>query len=226
LIDNKNEVEVAIGDVHGCYNTLMDLMKILPKNSKHIYTGDLCDKGEYTKEVIQHVIDTNSLCVKGNHDYLMEKYSERFLSSGKTNLWTSSMYGGSKTLESYREDMSTLKKHVEFLSQLPYFLEKEKYFITHGFAIPYYKNREPKKIMSNRLGREFPDWEDFSNYDIINIFGHCDFKEPMINKQYIGIDTGCVYGRRLSAVELGTHKIYSVPFNPKDGLFNDENEYD
>jgi len=45
----------VIGDVHGCFYTLMDLVKKLPKNSEMIFTGDLCDKGFYSKEVIEFV---------------------------------------------------------------------------------------------------------------------------------------------------------------------------
>ena len=49
----------VIGDVHGCYYTLMDLVDKLSKDADLIFVGDLCDKGLYTKEVIEFVKSNN-----------------------------------------------------------------------------------------------------------------------------------------------------------------------
>ena len=57
------------------------------------------------------------------------------------------------------------------------------------------------------------EWRD---YDVINIFGHTHYDEVEIGKNYYGIDTGCVYGGKLTAIELSTMKIIDVPLNKKD----------
>ena len=44
--------------------------------------------------------------------------------------------------------------------------------------------------------------------DVINIFGHCKFDEVLIGKNYYGIDTSCVYGNKLTALQLGSMKIF------------------
>ena len=66
--------------------------------------------------------------------------------------------------------------------------------------------------MSNRPSDEKEwghDWEkEYINYDVINIFGHEVHNKVKIDKNYIGIDTGCVYGKVLTALELNTLKTY------------------
>ena len=48
-----------IGDVHGCFYTLEKLLSKLNKNSEIIFVGDLCDRGFYSKEVIELIIENN-----------------------------------------------------------------------------------------------------------------------------------------------------------------------
>ena len=58
--------------------------------------------------------------------------------------------------------------------------------------------------------------EDFSNSNVINVFGHCDFKEVLFHDKFIGIDTGAVYGGKLTAIELGSHKLVQEDIHKKD----------
>ena len=208
----------CIGDTHGCINTLLSLVDKLPKDAKLIFLGDFCDKGNFTKEVISFIKDNNYLAIKGNHDYMMEQYLKRAILEGKKSLWTSDAWGGYKTVNSYKNDIELMEDHLSFVSGLPLYIEIEKYFLTHGFGLPYYNRKDEvvKQLMSNRLERSYPDWEDFSKYDIINIYGHCDYHEVMYGDNYIGIDTGCVYGRKLTAINLSTKEIIQEDVHNED----------
>ena len=42
------------------------------------------------------------------------------------------------------------------------------------------------------------------------VFGHTPLPEPLIEKNKIGIDTGAVYGGRLTCIELPSRKIYQT----------------
>jgi len=210
-----------IGDVHGCYFTLLKLLKLLPEKSRIIFVGDLVDKGNFSYEVVELVIKNNYEVVLGNHDQMMLLYFKRAFFEKKKNLWTSNMYGGFKTIESYIGNEDKIETHLKFLKSLPKYKIIGKYFITHGFALPYFhqKDNHEKGVISNRINRPFKDWENgYEDYSIINVFGHCDFEEVEIGKNYFGIDTGCVYGRKLTAFELGTHRNISVEFEEKDIL--------
>ena len=166
----------VIGDVHGCYYTLMELIKKLPKNSRLIFVGDLCDRGNYSKEVIEFISSHNYECILGNHDYYMLNYMYDTL-EGKSNLWNSyENMGYDTTLYSYENDKKILDKHILWIKTLPQYIEIEKYFITHAFALPYYQRRDnplfKDALMINRLNTH-PKWKttwekNWNTYPIIN----------------------------------------------------------
>lgn len=218
----------VIGDIHGCYYTLLDLVVKLPKNARLIFVGDLCDRGLHTKEVIDFVIENNYEVVLGNHDdYMITHIIESINNKNKYIRWKDEDYmGGAQTLLSYKDDIHHIEKHLNFLMSLPRYLEIDNYFITHGFALPYYKNRDKNSshigLLKNRIDDEDEwghDWEkNWRDYNVTNIFGHTDYKEVEIGKNYYGIDTGCVYGGKLTAIKLGKMNIISVPLNKKDVL--------
>lgn len=202
-----------IGDVHGCYHTLLKLIEQLPKNSELIFVGDLCDRGLYTKDVIEFVKINNYRCIMGNHEHYM---IEHLLHQNEPR-WLSKEYmGGKETMQSYNGYEKLLNEHLRWLQTLPTYILKDNYFITHAFCLPYYKRRNhlDKKhaMMVNRVADKDEwgyDWEDgYEEYDIINIFGHDHSDDIQISRNFYGIDTGCVYGNRLSAIELGTMKIF------------------
>ncbi|MFK5976264.1 MAG: metallophosphoesterase [Sulfurovum sp.] len=214
----------VIGDIHGCYHTLMALIAKLPKDARLIFVGDLCDRGNYSKEVIEFISSNNYECVLGNHDYYMLRYIYDTL-DGKRNMWNSyENMGHDTTLSSYANDRESLDKHILWISTLPQYIQIDEYFITHAFALPYYQRRDNHKfkeaLMINRLNaplRWKANWEkDWKQYPIINIFGHDDADEVQIGDNYYGIDTACVYGGKLTAIELGTMKLYQQKLLKRD----------
>jgi serine/threonine protein phosphatase 1 len=206
----------VIGDVHGCYHTLMKLIEKLPSDANLIFLGDLCDKGNFSKEVIEFVINGNYLCLKGNHEYLLYNYIRDAIFKDKHNMWSKNkLYGGYKSVQSYQDSHEILQKHIKWIETLPNYIEFERYFLTHAFGLPYYKRRDEKSsqrklftTLVHESGKKREDWEDFSSYDVINIFGHCDFKEVLEGSNYYGIDTGCVYGNKLTAINLESFELY------------------
>jgi len=214
----------VVGDVHGCFNTLLDLVNKLPKEANLIFVGDLCDKGLYTKEVIEFIIKNGYRSVLGNHDMHMILNLEDAL-NGKDSLWnTSSRYYGSATVNSYKgASKSLVKEHISFLKSLPAFIEIDRFLITHGFGLPFYKGRDEKfksfLMRVNRINKmsykEF--YEDgYESYDIINIFGHISFDEVQVGKNYYAIDTNVKRGNKLSAISLDTLEIVNTKANNKD----------
>lgn len=209
----------CIGDVHGCFFTLEQLLKKLPNDAKLIFTGDLCDKGLYSNEVIDFVISEGHEVIQGNHEALMIKFLLEAIEDPEKHKWSSvDMYGGMNTVKSYNGDIDTAKKHIEFVNNLDHYKIIDNYFLTHGFGHPYFNQRDESvwKIRSNRLHNPYEDWEDYQDYEHINIFGHCDFDEVEVGNNYFGIDTGAVYGNKLTAIELGSHKIIQQNTSIKD----------
>jgi len=217
----------VVGDIHGCFNTLKNLVKKLPSDSDLIFVGDLCDRGKYSKEVIDFVMKNNYRCIRGNHEKYLIDHLEDVLFNDKRELnWLKPKWGGQATVDSYKNTSSSIiKKHLVWLKSLPSFiLIEDKYFITHGYGLPYFMRRKSHDekiklaLMSNRIDDEKYkfDWEDYSKYEVINIFGHCKFDEVLIGKNYYGIDTGCLDGGKLTAIELGSMRIIDEPLNYLD----------
>lgn len=210
-----NKEIYVIGDVHGCYHTLLALMGKIPQNSRVIFVGDLVDKGKYSKEIVEFVIQNNYEVILGNHEYLMYNYIREvlFKNNFSSSWYKNKGYGGDLTTQSYKNHLDILIKHLSWIELLPRYIEIDNYFITHGFGLPYYKRKdEPSSkhpLFSNRIDDNCykHDWEDYENYDVINIFGHCVFKDVLVGKNYYGIDTGCVYGNKLTAIQLGSMRV-------------------
>ena len=221
---NMHNNTFVIGDVHGCYHTLQKLISKLPKDADLIFVGDLCDNGHYTKEVVEFVSSNKYRCVLGNHDLHMIKHLKECV-NGKKCAWnTKELFSGDATVESYRVcSESLIDRHLVWLKSLPLFLEIDNYFITHGFGLPYYQRRQQKKyqfsLRVNRLTSTDvrDDWEkNYEEYDVVNIFGHDAYDEVQIGKNYYGIDTGCKYKNKLTAIELGSMEIIDVKFDDRD----------
>lgn len=229
MYPNKEEKLYIIGDVHGCFNTLLALIDKLPnKHPTLVFVGDLVDRGPHSAHVLDWVINNNHLCVKGNHEAVMaDALSNSNVSPVTKNLWLKN--GGDTTLLSYRDfDKKVLKDHLDWIKQLPNYLEfnipdenGKTLFITHGFALPYFSkknekdiavklrnNKLKKMIATERVQEHYKYEENFLDYPIFNIFGHELCKNVIIKDSYAAIDTGCVFGDYLTALEWPSKRIF------------------
>ncbi len=204
----------AIGDIHGCYNKLLALMKKLPINFERdqlVFLGDYIDRGPDSFQVVEYLIGLkkehrNIVFLKGNHEEMLELYLKgieimHFVSNG-----------GGRTLESYSKHSKgngaglIPQSHLDFFNALLLYYETEKYIFAHAGL--------KKKTPLERQKAEDLLWvrNKFirSRYDFgkVVIFGHTHFQEPLIQPNKIGIDTGAVYGNNLTCVELPEIKFY------------------
>jgi len=211
----------VIGDVHGCFYTLQKLLDKLPYDAQLLFVGDLCDKGKYSKDVIEFVRSKGHSCLKGNHEYLMEVYALDAIYNGIESPWsTDKRYGGVMTLDSYQDNQELLKEHIEWIKTLPIYIEIDKYFITHGFGLPHYENKNDKSYRKNFLLDRYEIGMEVENGMVTNIFGHCVFDEVVSGKNFYAIDTGCAYGKKLTALQLGTMKTFQEPMDERDSNYS------
>lgn len=209
--------------MHGCYHTLLKLVKKLPSDAQLIFVGDLCDKGNFSKDVIEFVINNNYPCVKGNHEHLFEKYILDVVEKGVPSSWSDDKrVGGGVCIQSYKDDVALIKKHLTWISKLPMYLELENYFITHAFALELYKNRDKQEYQNDLfLKRYYEDTiEPSIDEEIINVFGHCVFDEVQAGKKFFCLDTGCSGGGSLSALRLESHEIIQEVMDTRDSSYS------
>jgi serine/threonine protein phosphatase 1 len=217
---------IAIGDVHGCYNTLMALVDKLPKNAPVVMLGDLVDRGPRNRDVINWVRKNNIPCVVGNHEILMatRDYSEK-------QIWM--MNGGAATQREYRTkplidahmshylkgyqelaiDEEAYESDTNWMNSLPWYLEfkdvKNKdgrhLVLSHTTIASYWEKRSTANAFDVVWDRKsIPK----SIPGIYNVYGHTPTKKPLIREHFANIDTGCVYG---SSYNLGNLTALQFP---------------
>lgn len=70
--------DFIIGDVHGCIHLLRDALKQAGfdfKNDRLLSVGDLVDRGEYSKEVLELLAEPWFFAVRGNHEQMAIEYA-------------------------------------------------------------------------------------------------------------------------------------------------------
>lgn len=208
---------VAIGDVHGCIETLKALWdKLKPYDDyTHVFVGDYIDRGPGSKDVIDFLIDVQgerkTVFLRGNHEVMLLHALEK----GSVQNWM--MNGGKSTLQSYGENASLSDipdSHIDFYKKTKLYYETPDYFFVHAGIPPDRSIEEAKNDKSAHdyffWGREHlnafePPWEKTV------VFGHTPQPFPIQQNKMIGIDTGCVYNRgglgKLTAVRLPEKKF-------------------
>ena len=181
---------IAIGDIHGEYYKLESLLNKLNvlKEDTLIFLGDYVDRGLYSKQVIDRLIELSNFCkcefLKGNHEYYMLKS----LCGDKDAEYFFMTYGGVQTIESYDGIENILKLHGDFYKNLKQYLIMDNYIFVHGGInpkIPLEKHSELEYLMIRDEFIYHP-----TNLKQKVIFGHTPFEKPLVMDDKIGIDTG------------------------------------
>jgi serine/threonine protein phosphatase 1 len=209
---------LAIGDVHGCnrrLRQLLDRVEIDPRTDALVFVGDYLDRGPDARGTIDTLLDIkathpNTVFLRGNHESMFLNY----YSEGHDEALF--LYnGGMSTLDSYGLSLAEARRgsgfpesHLHFLSALPLVYETEQYLFVHAGVRPGIPLAEqaPEDLLWIR--HEFIEsGEDFGR---IVVFGHTPLPEPLISTNKIGIDTGAVYGGRLTCIELPSRIIHQA----------------
>jgi serine/threonine protein phosphatase 1 len=198
----------AIGDIHGCYDQLTALLGRIPidwANDKLVFMGDYIDRGPKSYEVVEHLIGLQDVhpgivFLKGNHEQMLADYL-----SGKDRV-TYLYNGGQQTLESYLKHLTPKATHVipdrhlRFFESLVLFHETDSYIFVHAGMrqkVPL-DQQVPQDLLWIR--DKFIQATDTFGKRVV--FGHTPFDEPRVESNKIGIDTGAVYGNKLTCVQL------------------------
>jgi serine/threonine protein phosphatase 1 len=206
----------AVGDIHGCYDKLLALMEKMDidfESDALVFLGDYIDRGPQSFEVVAYLADlnqryANTIFLKGNHEQMLEKYL-----SGEDRI-TYLVNGGQQTLESYMNrprpegEPAIPSTHLEFFKSLQIYHETQKYIFVHAGL----KNKVPLEKQKTEdllwIRRRFI--ESKYDYGKMVVFGHTPLHEPLLLPNKIGIDTGAVYGNRLTCVRLPELVFYTV----------------
>ena len=242
LYNNKKEETGPfdiIGDVHGCFDELCDLLVTLgykiehsdgeikihpPEGRKAVFLGDLVDRGPQTPDVLRLVMSmvagNSGFCIPGNHDAkLLRKLR------GKDVQMT---HGLADTWQQLDGETAEFKTKVDqFLDSLisHYVFDGGKLVVAHAGLKAEMQGRGSGKVREFAMyGETTGETDEFGLPVRYNwaaeyrgkatvVYGHTPIPAPEWLNNTINIDTGCVFGGSLTALRWPERELVSVPAN-------------
>ncbi|WP_179134489.1 metallophosphoesterase family protein [Oceanobacillus timonensis] len=227
----SNKRILAISDVHGCYQELVQLLQLNdynPKEDQLILLGDYIDRGPEPKRTVAYMkelVEEGAIALRGNHDQMFLDFI-RSEDADKEQLYL--MNGGMTTLESYvgkehfpkgitRADLFSVKQlikendrdHVEFLSNLPYYYETEEHLFIHAGIDPTLEDWKDTPDY-DKIWIRYPFLAFDHPHDFTVVHGHTPTQgirgekdnSVFFGNKKIGIDGACAYGGRLNCLTI------------------------
>ena len=239
---------LIVGDVHGCYDELVELLDVCgvrsatPTTSSSpssdavcvMFVGDLTNKGPKSAEVVKLIraMGSQAYCVRGNHDEISLREWQDY-------------QNGNPLSEEFSWLRELTQEDLHWVSQLPYTIQipSRRIIITHAGLVPGVALEEQdldllihlrdlkKDEEGGWVGLKKPRAQEGSipwasawpgpehvyfGHDAIRLLQKYDFAT--------GLDTGCVYGRKLTAVfpfeagrtvQVNCHRVYRDPTKKK-----------
>jgi protein phosphatase len=226
-----------IGDVHGCFDELAALLTQLgygitpreggyavqpPDGRQAIFLGDLVDRGPDTPGVLKLVMGMvatgSALCIPGNHDMkLLRKLK------GKDVRITHGLAESLAQLEA--EPPEFVERVKRFLDDLVshYVLDDGKLVVAHAGMKESMQGRGSGAVRDFALYGETTgetdefglpiryNWAAEYRGQAMVVYGHTPVPEPEWLNRTINIDTGCVFGGKLTALRYPERELVSVP---------------
>lgn len=241
-----------IGDVHGCADELQSLLAKLgyeitwsnaegtrnvavshPQGRKVVFVGDLVDRGPNSPDVLRIAMSMQAegtgQVVQGNHDRKLE----RWLAGRKVTI----AHGLQQTIDQLQAESEDFRRSLpKFLSGLRshVWLDQGRLAVAHAGLKAEMIGRGSGAVREFALFGETTgeidefglpvraDWAANYRGDTTVVYGHT----PMLKADWVNnticIDTGCVFGGKLTAlrwpekelVEVAAAKIWSEPLRP------------
>jgi protein phosphatase len=229
----------VIGDIHGCRAELEELLTGLgyvisrdeagraagarhPDGRRAIFVGDLVDRGPDTPGVLRLVMGMtsagNALCVAGNH----ESKLLRALRHGRVQI----SHGLAESLAQLSAEEPPFRAEAEaFLDGLisHYVLDGGKLVVAHAGLIERYQGRASRRVRAFCLYGQttgetdeyglpvrYPWAQEYRGRAMV-VYGHTPVAAPEWVNNTLCLDTGCVFGGRLTALRYPERELVSVP---------------
>ena len=228
-----------IGDVHGCRAELEELLAALgyeidrdpagrPANARHpggrraVFTGDLVDRGPDTPGVLRLVMGMvaagTAFCVAGNHEAKLLK-ALRGKNVKRSHGLDASMEQLDAQTEEFRAGAET------FIDGLisHYVLDGGRLVVAHAGLIERYHGRASGRVREFCLYGQttgetdeyglpvrYPWATEYRGRAVV-VYGHTPVPAAEWLNNTLCVDTGCVFGGRLTALQYPERSLVSVP---------------
>ncbi|MFJ3725448.1 polynucleotide kinase-phosphatase [Streptomyces sp. NPDC090045] len=218
-----------VGDIHGCSSELETLLAKLgyedgvhPEGRTAVFVGDLVDRGPDSPGVLRRVMGMvksgNALCVPGNH----ENKLGRHLKGSKVQR----THGLAETIEQLEAEPEEFVAEVrEFIRGLVshYVLDGGRLVVCHAGLPEKYHGRTSGRVRSHALYGEttgetdefglpvrYPWAEDYRGKAVV-VYGHTPVPDTTWINNTICLDTGAVFGGKMTALRWPERELVDVP---------------
>jgi diadenosine tetraphosphatase ApaH/serine/threonine PP2A family protein phosphatase len=207
----------VIGDVHGCAQELEDLLAACAhtRGDRLIMVGDLVAKGPDSRGVLALLRQVGASAVRGNHDQAVLRWHDPIVRGVAPAR-------GPHHLKVARQLSA---EDWDQLTRLPLYLRVPEHalLVVHAGLVPgvALEAQSPDLVMNMRTlrpdgtGSRRPEdgelWGARWPGPELVVFGHHATAGLQRHPHAIGIDTGCVYGGKLTAYVLPDDRFVSVP---------------
>ncbi|MGW5422039.1 polynucleotide kinase-phosphatase [Streptomyces sp. NPDC003943] len=218
-----------IGDVHGCRSELETLLARLgyvdghhPEGRTAVFVGDLVDRGPDSPGVLRRVMGMvaagDALCVPGNH----ENKLGRWLRGRKVQ----QTHGLAETIEQLEREPEEFRAQVaEFIDGLVshYVLDEGRLVVCHAGLPEKYHGRTSGRVRSHALYGDttgetdefglpvrYPWAEEYRGRATV-VYGHTPVPTTSWINNTICLDTGAVFGGKMTALRWPERELVDVP---------------
>jgi protein phosphatase len=225
-----------VGDVHGCFDELCELLTQLgyaipeaddgvchhPAGRRAVFVGDLVDRGPRVSDVLRLVMRMvragHAFCVVGNHDLKLA----RKLAGSDVKL----THGLEASVAQLEQTPSEFREEVRgFLQGLVshHVLDAGRLVVAHAGLPEWLQGRASARVRSfalfgdttgetDELGLPVRlNWAADYRGKAMVVYGHTPVYESAWQNNTINIDTGCVFGGRLTALRYPERDLVAVP---------------
>ncbi len=231
------QATLICGDVHGCIEELDELVRTVGSGVRVVGVGDLVDRGPDPVGVVRRFRENRWSCTLGNHDNKAVRWLRH--EDIRKDFGTKNPMGGMREPRKSEWEALSHEDRV-WVSNLPRSIMLPGTMVVHAGLEPGLSvlDQDPEKVMCVRNvdssgrsvaykpgTREWPDgsvhWAEMHKLPFDVVYGHSTF--PDVRQDHNGsnccwgMDTGCVYGGKLSGLFMhdGGIEVVSVPAKRK-----------
>jgi hypothetical protein len=215
------ERTIVVGDVHGCADELQQVLHDCgyARGDRIVLVGDVVAKGPDSQAVVQLLREEGGRAVLGNHDAHALKARDEWRKGERE-----------KVKAERRQLIDTLTEaDWAFMEALPLFLRlgperagEADTVVVHGGVVPGVpiERQDREHLLTLRSIRddgmpskkiEGRPWAAVWTGPERIVFGHDAVRGLQQEPMATGLDTGCVYGGKLTALLLPERRLVSVP---------------
>jgi hypothetical protein len=213
---------IIVGDVHGCRRELEQLLDkvAFAAGDRLVFVGDLVARGPDSLGVLDIVRRTGAIVVRGNHEHKLLTWKEARMARLRGEAAREVKLGPihARLAESLRPvDWSILETSLLWLDFPEHGARVVHAGVQPGVAIDRTKPSTLMRIRTvSREGRPSVSgpvlWASRYIGPPHVVFGHNAAPGLQLHRWATGLDTGCVYGGRLTALVLGDGQRVPMPF--------------